>query len=121
MGYIKKEVEIVGTFRSKVLNALFDSGAGRDYIRAIFYDGDMAEDLGVVEYRDIKEIILADSRIGKGEVVTFPRLKINDLIYREPEMIIMRDLSYNVIIGSFFMQEMKMNLMMGRELVERER
>ncbi len=120
MGYIKKEVEIVGTFRSKVSNALFDSGAGRNYLREIFYDGDRTEDLGIVEYRGIKEIILADSRIEKGEVVKFPELKINDLICREPEMIIMRDLSYDVIIGSFFMQEMKMNLMMGRELVERE-
>lgn len=121
MCYIKKEIEIIGLKRSKELEALFDSGAGRNYIRKTFRDGDKAEDLGVIGYRITRKIRLADNRIVLGESIAFPKLVVENVPFEKPEMIVMKELVCDVILGSYFMQKLGINLMMGRKQIEWER
>jgi hypothetical protein len=120
MGYIKKEIEIIGLNRSKKLEALFDSGAGGNFVREIFRDGVSAEDLGFIRYRTTKKITLADSRTKIAEIVAFPKLVIDNVPIEKPEMLVMKDLSYDVILGSYLMQRMGINLRLRKEQIEWE-
>ena len=105
MGYIKKEIEVTGTKRCKKIQALFDSGAGPNFISSIFIDGETAEDLGILTFFEEKEVILGDNSKKSGRRVRFPNIKINNTSYENVDMILMERLSSDIIIGSFFMQK----------------
>jgi hypothetical protein len=104
MGKIKKEIEIVGLKGSKKVEALFDSGAGGNVVRQIFSDGVSAEDLGFTKYRFPGKIRLGDNRFKRAEFIAFPKLVIDNVPVEKPEMAIMKDLPYDVIIGAYLMQ-----------------
>jgi len=120
MGKIEKEIEIVGQKEKKKLKALFDSGADTNYVRTEFSDGISAEELGFIRYRTFRRIKLGDGRYNLGEVVTFPQLIIDDVSIEKPEMIIMKGLPYDAVIGAFLMQQLRITLNMGEEQVEWE-
>lgn len=120
MGYIKKEIEIVGLKRSKKLEALFDSGAGGNFVREIFRDGVNTEDLGFIRYRIFGKIRLVDSRIRKAEIIAFPKLIIDGVSVEKAEMMVMKNLPCDIILGSYLMQSMGINLKLREEQIEWE-
>ena len=120
MGKIKKEIEIIGLQGSKKLEALFDSGAGGNFVRQIFSDGVSAEDLGFIKYRLFKKIRLGDNRIIKAESIAFPKLVIDNVPVEKPEMMVMKSLPCDVILGVYLMQRMGINLKLREEQIEWE-
>lgn len=110
MGAIREEVEIIGVRKSKKIQALFDSGAYRNYIRRQLTDGEKVEDIGFHIFEGIHRVILANGNIAEGEKVRFREIKIEDCSVREPEFVIMDNLIEDVIIGVYLMQELDINL-----------
>lgn len=106
MGSIKEEVKIVGTFKTKRIEALFDTGAYRNYIKRELSDGDTVESIGYNTYEGEQRVILADMRESKGEKIRFKELRIKSLSEKEPEFIIMDNLLEDVIIGVYLMQKL---------------
>lgn len=115
MGYIRKEIEIIGKLKPKNVTALFDSGAGSNYIRETFFDGTTAEELGVWVWLDEKNVQLADSRETPGRRVLFPGIRIDGSRFKKVEMIMMKNLNHDAIIGSYFMQQKGINLQLTTE------
>ncbi len=119
MGFIKEFVEIVGTKKGKNLQALFDSGAGRNYIRREFKSGESVENIGYYYSEGIIfNPILADGSKVKGEKVRFKEIKIYEFSVNDPEFIIMDNLIEDVIIGVFFMQNSSISLDPPNEKIE---
>jgi len=118
MGKIKKEIEIVGSKRSKKIEALFDSGANVNVVRSIFSDGVSAEDLGFTKYRSPGKIRLGDNRLKKTEFIEFPKLIIDNVSVEKPEMAVMKGLPCDVIIGAYLMQRVGINLNLTEEQIE---
>jgi len=106
LGSIKEEVKIVGTFKTKRIEALFDTGAYRNYIKRELSDGDTVESIGYNTYEGEQRVILADMRESKGEKIRFKELRIKSLSEKEPEFIIMDNLLEDVIIGVYLMQKL---------------
>ncbi|MEM2750842.1 MAG: hypothetical protein QXH53_04150 [Nitrososphaerales archaeon] len=118
MGIIKKYVEIIGSKKSKRVEALLNSSAFRNYLPRVFKDGESVNNLGfyIVE-KDFK-VILADGTEKFGVRARFDAIKIEDRIYKEPEAVIMDNLVEDAIIGSYLMQELGIILHMAEGKVE---
>lgn len=121
MGAIREEIEITGTSKSKKIQALFDSGAYRNYIKRKFADGELIEDIGFHIFEGIQRIILADGSIVKGEKVRFKEIKIKNCCGKDPEFVIMDDLIDDVIIGVHLMQSLDIRLDPPGETIETTR
>jgi hypothetical protein len=106
LGSIREEVRIVGTFKTKSITALFDTGAYRNYIRKQFSDGDTVESIGFDTYGGEHDVLLADTSKAKGERIRFKELVIKDLSEKGPEFIMMENLLDDVIIGVHLMQRL---------------
>lgn len=106
MGSIREEVRIVGTFKTKSITALFDTGAYRNYIRKQLSDGDTVESIGFDRYEGEHDILLADASKIKGERIRFKELEIKGLSEKVPEFIMMENLLEDVIIGVHLMQKL---------------
>lgn len=112
MGRIFKEVGVLGSAnRYKRLKALFDTGAGDNYIGEEFDDGSSVYDLGVLEYGEEKPIILPDGSEIIGKKIKLKLLKIDGTEpITEPEFYLFDMKRCEVIIGAKLMQELKMVL-----------
>ena len=111
MGMIKEEVEITGIRKSKMIVALFDSGAERNYIRKILEDGNRVdEDIGFHIFLGIHRPILANTDIADGEKVIFKKIYIKERSIEEVEFIIMEKLFVEAIIGAKLMQKLGISL-----------
>jgi hypothetical protein len=106
MGFIQKEVEIIGSRKSKVVVALFDSGAFRNYIRRTLYDGDTPDDIGFHVFEGTRDMIFANGQYLTGDCVRFKEIHIKKLSLQEPSFTIVDDLTSDVIIGAEIMQQL---------------
>ena len=98
------------TYHLQNIQALFDSGAYRNYIKRTLTDGETVEDLGYNTYMGIHRVILANNSIVEGEKIRFEEIKIKDFSEKEPEFVIMDNLYEDVIIGAYLMQRFGINL-----------
>jgi Aspartyl protease len=105
MGYIRKEIELCGTIKSKKVLALFDSGAGMNFIGSTFIDGESVDNLGISIYFEEKEIRLGNNNLINGRRVQFSKLMIDGIPYKDIEFIMMEDSSSDLFIGAYFMQQ----------------
>jgi hypothetical protein len=106
LGSIREEVRIVGTFKTKSIRALFDTGAYRNYIRKQLSDGDTVESIGFDTFEGEHDVFLADASKTKGERIRFKELVIKGLSEKGPEFIMMENLLDDVIIGVHLMQRL---------------
>jgi predicted aspartyl protease len=118
MGAIREEVEIIGVRKSKNIQALFDSGAYRNYIKRKLTDGEKVEDIGFHIFEGTHRAILANGDIVEGEKVRFKEIKIKDCFVKEPEFVIMDDLIEDVIVGVYLMQNLGIHLDPPSEKIE---
>ncbi len=118
MGFVKEDVKIVGDKKNKKLLALFDSGAGRNYIRRKFKEGGSVDDVGYFVFKRDFSPVLADGSKAKGEIVRFKEIRIRDFSVNNPEFVIMDNLIEDVIIGVFFMQNLGISLDPPNEKIE---
>lgn len=118
MGQIWQDIEIIGIKKKKIVTALFDSGASFNYIRSEnIYDNETPDDIGFHIYEGTKQSITADGRFVNVDWIKFKSLKINQLIINEPRFLIMKDLTWDAIIGTELMQECGIKLDLPRELI----
>jgi hypothetical protein len=61
---------------------------------------------------------LGNGRIKPAEIIAFPKLLIDNITVEKPEMLVMRNIPYDLIIGAYLMQRMKINLKMKGEQIE---
>ena len=106
MGIIRKEIEIIGTRKSKRITALFDTGAYRNYVRREFWDGESIEDIGFHVFEGTHRVLLANGNIATGERVRFKEIRIEERSINEQRFVIMDDLIEDVIIGVELMQHL---------------
>ncbi len=106
MGIIRQKIEIIGLRKSKNIEARFDSGAFRNYLRNELEDEDTPEDIGFHTYEGKDNAILANQVIAVCERVRFEQLIINGKIINNPMFEIMEDMLEYAIIGAETMQEL---------------
>lgn len=106
MGFVRENVEIVGTIKNKQILALFDTGAYRNYIRRELFDGETPDDIGFHTFEGTKEIILANGNLIPGDWVRFKEVHIADVCLKDPLFIIVDDLTWDIIIGVELMQKL---------------
>lgn len=106
MGIIWQNIKILGTKKSKIVMALFDSGAYFNYIRSEnIFDRETPDDIGFHIFEGTKESILADGRFKKVDWVRFKEVYVNGITIKEPKFLIMKDLTWDAIIGAELMQQ----------------
>lgn len=115
MGFIKEEIEIIGTRKSKKISALFDSGAYRNYIKLKLEDGDSAEDIGFHIFEGSHRAILANGHIAEGDRVRFKEIWIKERRVKEPRFVIMENLIEDIVIGAELMQNLGITLDLQHE------
>lgn len=112
MGRIFKQIGLQGTTDEyKKLVALFDTGAGDNYIGEEFNDGSSIYDLGILEYGEEKEVILPDGSPIICKKIKLKLLKIDKAEpIMEPEFFLFDMKKCEVIIGAKLMQQLRMIL-----------
>jgi len=112
MGKIFKQIGLQGTTNEyKKLIALFDTGAGSNFIGEEFADGSSIYDLGILEYGEEKDVILPD-----GSPITCKKIKLKLLKIdkaepiMKPEFLLFDMKKYEIIIGAKLMQQLRMTL-----------
>ena len=110
MGFIKHDIEIVGSRKSKKLVALFDSGAYRNYMRKVLIDGEAADDIGFHIFEGTRYSILANGESAAGDWVRFKELRVGQHRLKEPRFVLMESLIWDAIIGVEVMQELRITL-----------
>ncbi|MBI2971974.1 MAG: retroviral-like aspartic protease family protein [Candidatus Aenigmarchaeota archaeon] len=104
MGYIREDVELVGTLKSKKISALFDSGAYRNYVKRKLADGEDVGDVGFHIFEGIHKAVLATGDTATGERVRFKEVLIRGHVVNEPEFVIMDNFVEDMILGVSLMQ-----------------
>lgn len=116
MGKVWEEIEILGIRKSKTVTALFDSGAFHNYIRSEnIYDGETPDDIGFHVFEGTKQSILADGSMKEVDWVIFKELRIGKIIIKEPRFLVMRNLTWDAIIGADLMQKARISLNIPKE------
>ena len=115
MGRIFKNVNIAGAIGGyKKFTALFDTGAKDNYIREEFFNGTTLFDLGIIEYREPELRLMANGSLDSCQKIKLKSLKIpiglKKKVIIEPEFLILKDASHDVIIGAKTMQKLKISL-----------
>ena len=106
MGHVYLDIKIVGTRKSKVVTALFDSGAYRNYIRSEnMYDGETPDDIGFHVFEGTEDVFPADGRPVKVDLIRFKKVSFNGITIEEPLFCVMRDLNWDAIVGVEIMQK----------------
>lgn len=119
MGSIREKIEIIGVFKRKKIIALFDSGAGLNYIKRKLTDGEkVVDDIGFQIYEGEQRTILADRSIVKAERVRFKGIRIKNRKEISPIFVIMDDLLEDVIIGVELMQALGIVLDIPNERIK---
>lgn len=114
MTYIKKEIEIIGARESINLNAMFDTGAQKNYLPCKFKNGMNAEDLVYNEFLGKEQIKLGNNTRVSGYFVKYDCLKLLGKQIKNPEFVLLQDLNHDAIIGNNLMQELKLVLDMEK-------
>ena len=118
MGNIWQDIEITGIRKSKLIQALFDSGAYYNYIRSEnIYDGETPDDIGYHVFEGTKESILADGRTAPVDLIRFKEVDIEGRKVKEPRFFIMKNLSWDAIIGVDLMQKLGIILDMNSDTI----
>jgi len=118
MGSIWRDIKITGTGKSKVIQALFDSGAYSNFIRGrSIYDGETPDDIGFHVFEGTKESILADGRTVPADMVRFKELSIEGRTLIEPKFLIWENLTWDAIIGVEVMQKLGIVLDMSSDSI----
>ncbi len=120
MGIIKDRIEIIGTAKRKRIQALFDSGAHRNYLKREFADGENVDEIGYHIFAGIHRAVLADGTLSPGERVRFKSVMIDKRVEFEPEFVLMENLIEDAIIGVWTMQKLGIRLDPPRERIEVE-
>ena len=112
MGRIFKQISLQGTTNKyKKLVALFDTGAGHNYIGEEFNDGSSIYDLGILEYGKEKDVVLPDGSTIICKKIKLKLLKIDKVEpIIEPEFFLFDMKKCEVIIGAELMQQLRMVL-----------
>ena len=107
MGSIWRDIKVTGTRKSKLIQALFDSGSYSNFIRSeSVYDGETPDDIGFHIFEGTKEAILADGRTTPADMIRFREIDIEGMKIIEPRFLVMKNLSWDVIIGTELMQQL---------------
>lgn len=117
MGFVQRDIQIIGSRKLKTVRALFDSGAYRNYIRTTMYDGDTADDIGFHIFEGTRESILANGSLSTGDWVRFKEIRIEEVSLQEPLFVVMDNLTWDVIIGVELMQTLGLILDPPKERV----
>ena len=118
MGKIWQDIEIIGSRKNKIVTALFDSGAYFNYIRSEnIYDKETPDDIGFHIFEGTKESITANGKFVSVDWIRFKRLRINQLVINEPRFLIMKNLTWDAIIGAELMQQCGIKLDLPRETI----
>lgn len=118
MGTIRSTIELTGLQKAKALIAMIDTGATRNYLPTNFRDGEMVEDIGLVEFRGKGRVIMANQTEAEGMFVRFIRLKILDEVVENPEFVILDGLKEDAIIGVLLLQSLNAFIDMEKETLE---
>lgn len=106
MGYIRQEIEIVGDRKAKKVEALFDTGAFRNYVKRVFFDQDSLDEIGFRVYAVPDYAILANGTSVPGERVSFNEIRIEGVVSKNATFLMVDSLWEDVIIGAELMQEL---------------
>ena len=118
MGSIRLDIEILGTRKRKLIQALFDSGAYSNYMRSkSIYDGETPDDIGFHVFEGTRESILADGRTTTGYMIRFKELNIEGVTIKEPKFLIWENLTWDAIIGVEVMQKLGIILDMNSDKI----
>ena len=117
MGRISKSIELVGLFQEKKLEAMFDTGAGHNFLPQNFKDGSSVEDIGYKEFLGTHDFMLADNTNTKGSIVKFDQVIIEGLRIKEPYFVILDNLLEDVIIGTQLMQDNLAVIRLGEDII----
>ncbi len=104
MGYIKEDIEIIGSRKNKRVNAMFDSGAFSNYIRSTFDDGETPDDIGFPIFEGETSLICANGSTSPAGVIRFDKIRINKFVVNQPRFVMTDTLLFEVIIGAELMQ-----------------
>ena len=112
MGKIFKEVGLLGAKNKFIkIKALFDTGAGYNYIAEIFSDGSSIYDLGILELKEKQPIIFPNGTDIDGRMIKLKLLKIEGTTpIPEPTFCLFDMKMCDVIIGAKLMQQLKIIL-----------
>jgi predicted aspartyl protease len=113
MGYLIKELKIIGNKGEAILKCLFDTGAGYSFIRK-----DIAEKLGdIIKFPKKMEFKLGDgeSKIIINEKIIL-EIEINGVTISD-EVLVSDKLSEDMIIGAKTMQAWRIKLDMENEKI----
>ena len=113
MGFVKDKITIFGyatAIKKKTYEALFDSGACRNYISKELSDGITVDNIGYPILMAPRDVRLANGHIESCEVIKFREIRIKNHSIEMPEFLVMDNLTEDVIIGARLMQEMKILL-----------
>lgn len=112
MGKIFKEVGLLGAKNKFIkVKALFDTGAGCNYIAETFKDGSSIYDLGILELKEKQPVIFPNGIDIDGRMIKLKLLKIDKVAtISEPKFCLFDMKLYDVIIGAKLMQELKIIL-----------
>lgn len=113
MGKISKTIELVGTYKSKKIEAMFDTGAKNNFLPYIFKDGETIEELGFKEFFGTHSFFMANESITKGDIVRFNELRIDNLRIRDPIFVILDQLVDDAIVGTQLMQDNRAIIRLG--------
>ena len=76
MGRVSKTIELFGVYKSKKIEAMFDTGAKNNFLPSIFKDGETIEELGFKEFFGTHSFFMANESITKGDIVQFNEIRI---------------------------------------------
>jgi len=117
MGRISTDMELTGFFKSKAVEAMFDTGASNNFLPSLFRDGSSVEEIGYKEYLGSHEFFMANHANVMGDVVKFDRIIINGLKIKDPIFVILETLVEDAIIGTRLMQDCFAVLRLGEDTV----
>lgn len=108
MGKIFKEIGLLGAKNKFIkVKALFDTGAGYNYIAETFSDGTSIYDLGILELKEKQPVIFPNGTDTDGRMIKLKLLKIDGTIpIPEPTFCLFDMKMCNVIIGAKLMQQL---------------
>jgi len=111
MGLIYEEIKLVGTIKSKSINALFDSGSDINAIRRKFSDDETIESIGFHTYRKkIYEIEFGDNSRKSRDGVVFNNIVFKSQSLKNPIFVVIDEAREDMILGAPFMQDMGLML-----------
>ena len=117
MGRVSKTIELFGVYKSKKIEAMFDTGAKNNFLPSIFKDGETIEELGFKEFFGTHSFFMANESITKGDIVQFNEIRIDNLKIKDPIFVILDQLVEDAIVGTKLMQDNQAIIRLGEDTV----